>query len=282
MMIIKKIFNNNAVVASDYSHEEVVVMGSGVGFSKSVGESVDESRIEKIYKLKQDGASQRLVELLEDIPTDYLAISTRIIEMAKSRLKTPLSDHIYVSLPDHINNLIQLNEEGVQLKNPLLWEVKKFYPEEFAIGLETITMIHDELGISLIEDEAGNIAFHFINAQMNGEYTESSEMTQQMKKIQDILGIIEYNYGLVLDDKSINYERFVTHLKFFFQRLNQATRVTDDDDNFLYEQIKSKYREAFQCMLKIEKYLGIELVKDEKVYLTIHIERLTKQTNKEI
>lgn len=47
-MIIKKIFNNNAILAKDLSKQEIVIMGRGVGFKKSVGDQVDENLIEKL------------------------------------------------------------------------------------------------------------------------------------------------------------------------------------------------------------------------------------------
>ena len=50
-MIIKKIFNNNAILAKDLDKHEFVDMGSGVGFIKSVGEKIDESLIIKGFSL---------------------------------------------------------------------------------------------------------------------------------------------------------------------------------------------------------------------------------------
>ncbi len=39
-MIIKKIFNNNAILARDSDKHEFVVMGCGIAFKKNVGEKV--------------------------------------------------------------------------------------------------------------------------------------------------------------------------------------------------------------------------------------------------
>ena len=52
-MIIKKIFNNNAILAKDKDKHEFVVMGCGIAFKRNVGDKVEESLIEKTFILKQ-------------------------------------------------------------------------------------------------------------------------------------------------------------------------------------------------------------------------------------
>jgi transcriptional antiterminator, BglG family len=84
-----------------------------------------------------------------------------------------------------------------------------------------------------------------------------------------------YTYGITLDEKSISYERFITHLRFFFQRLNKKEQLKEVDD-YLFKKVKTKYKKAYDCMLKIEKYLETELSNEEKLYLTLHIQRVTQ------
>lgn len=214
-MIIEKIFNNNAIVARDSDDRELVVMGRGIGFKKSVGEKVDETLIEKTFILKQKDASEKFKLLLEDVPTEYVSICYDIIEYAKNMLNTKLNDYIYVTLTDHIYNAIKMFDEGLENPNPLIWEIKKFYPKEFQIGLKALEFIEDELNKKLPDDEAGNIALHLINAQINSSFNKVENVAEQTKKIHDILNIVMYTYGITLDEKSISYERFITHLRFF-------------------------------------------------------------------
>ncbi|MNJ00337.1 Transcription antiterminator LicT [compost metagenome] len=49
------------------------------------------------------------------------------------------------------------------------------------------------------------------------------------------------------------------------------------EDDFLLKQVKAKYKNAYNCMLKIEKYLNTGLSDEEKLYLTIHVHRVTDQ-----
>jgi len=67
-MIIAKILNNNVVVVLDDQLREQVVMGRGLAFQKQVGESLDDSKIEKVFALKNDQLVARLSELLGHIP----------------------------------------------------------------------------------------------------------------------------------------------------------------------------------------------------------------------
>lgn len=275
-MVIKKIFNNNAILARDPDKHEFVVMGCGIAFKKNVGEIVDESLIEKTFILKQKDASEKFKLLLEDIPTEHVSLCYDIIEYAKNILGVELNDYIYVTLTDHVSYALKLFEESFNRPNPLIWEIKKFYPKEFSIGLKALEFIEDELDKVLPEDEAGNIALHLINAQANNMNSDVKEIANQTKKIQDILNIVKYTYNIPLDEKSLNYERFVTHLRFFFQRLSKKQEVESEDD-FLLKQVKVKYKKAYECMLKVEKYLEIDLSDEEQLYLTIHIQRVTQR-----
>lgn len=274
-MIIKKIFNNNAVVAKDSANREVVAMGCGIAFKMSVGEVLDQSKIEKTFILKEKEASERFKLLLEDVEPEVVSLCYDIIEYAKNILNGILNDYIYVTLTDHINNAIKLQKEGLNRPNIIIWEIKKFYPKEFSVGEKALEFIQDELEIELPEDEAGNIALHLINAQVNKKSDKVQDVAKQTKMVQDILNIVRYTYNISLDEKSLNYERFVTHLRFFFQRLNRKDKVESENDDFLLRQVKTKYKDAYNCMLKIEKYLNVELNDEEKLYLTLHVQRIT-------
>jgi beta-glucoside operon transcriptional antiterminator len=275
-MVIKKIFNNNAILAKDPNKNEFVVMGCGIAFKRNVGDQVEESLIEKTFILKQKDASEKFKLLLEDVPTEHVSLCYDIIEYAKNILGVELNDYIYVTLTDHISYAIKMFDEDIKNTNVLIWEIKKFYPKEFAIGVKALEFIESELGKKLSEDEAGNIALHLINAQVNSSTSKVEDIAHQTKMVQDILNIVKYTYNISLDESSLNYERFVTHLRFFFQRLNKKQNIESEDD-FLLRQVKVKYRKAYDCMLKIEKYLESELSEEEQLYLTIHIQRVTQR-----
>ena len=275
-MVIIKVFNNNAVIARDAENREIVLMGCGIAFKKKNGDEVDKQLIEKTFILKEKDASEKFKLLLEDIPIEHVSLCYDIIEYAKNILDVEMNDYIYVTLTDHISYAIKLYKEGIFRPNVLIWEIKKFYSKEYNIGLKALDFIEDELGCRLPDDEAGNIALHLITAQVNNKYNKVEDVYDITKKIQDILSIVKYTYNIELNDNSLNYERFVTHLRFFFKRLKDRELVEDKDD-FLLSQVRSKYKNAHNCMLKIEKYLNVDLTDEEKLYLTLHVQRVTQR-----
>ena len=276
-MKIDKIFNNNAVMVKEDNGRDSVIIGCGLAFRKKVGDEVDESLIEKTFILKEKDTLEKFKMILEHIPTEQISLCYDIVEYAKNMLNCELNDYIYVTLTDHISYTLKLFDEGIERPNILIWEIKKFYPKEYNIGLKALEFIESELGKKVNEEEAGNIALHLITAQINGKSDKTDIAYSMTKKIQDILNIVKYTYDIELDEHSLNYERFITHLRFFFKRLNNKTQYRNENEEFLLQQVKEKYKDAYKCMIKIEKYLNVELSYEEQLYLTLHIKRIVNR-----
>lgn len=276
-MKIDKIFNNNAVMVKGDNGRDSVIIGCGLAFRKKVGDEVDESLIEKTFILKEKDTLEKFKMILEHIPTEQISLCYDIVEYAKNMLNCELNDYIYVTLTDHISYTLKLFDEGIERPNILIWEIKKFYPKEYNIGLKALEFIESELGKKVNEEEAGNIALHLITAQINGKSDKTDIAYSMTKKIQDILNIVKYTYDIELDEHSLNYERFITHLRFFFKRLSNKTQYRNENEEFLLQQVKEKYKDAYKCMLKIEKYLNVELSYEEQLYLTLHIKRIVNR-----
>ncbi len=274
-MQIKKIFNNN-VVLSEINNEEVVVMGKGIAFGKRNGNFLEKEKIEKVFQLQNSNNTERFKELLKDVPMDLVSLSSNIIEYAKNILDTDFNEYIYITLTDHLNFAINRAKENISYVNALKWDIKKYYPKEYGVGMKALNLIKEELDVNFTEDEAVNIALHFINAS---DKIQLNETIQVIKMTEDILNIIKYSYNQSLDEETLSYERFMTHLKFFFQRLMKNVQVVGEDD-FIFNEVKNKYSKAYECTKRVEKYLlenfKRELTKEEKAYLTIHIQRITQ------
>lgn len=276
-LIISKVINNNVVSAYDDEQHELVIMGRGIAFQKKSGDPIDEERIEKVFSIQNKDISEKFKTLLYDIPIEYMQVCEAIIDHARTTLNKNLNDSIYVTLTDHITFAIERHQKGMDIKNALLWEIKRLYKEEFMCGVEAIRIIQDKLNIHLPEDEAGFIAMHIVNAELNEEMPNVIQIT---KLIQDILNIVKYHFQIDLDEESLNYFRFVTHLKFFGQRLFNETQM-ENQNEFLYAVVKEKNTAAFQCAEKINDYVQKEynrsLIEDEMLYLTLHIDRVIKR-----
>ncbi|MEQ6278476.1 transcriptional antiterminator BglG [Kluyvera cryocrescens] len=275
-MQIAKVLNNNVVVVLDEHRREQVVMGRGLAFQKRVGDLLDETKIEKIFALQSDELVGRLGELLSQIPLEVMTTCDRIIERARERLG-PLQESIYITLTDHCHFAIERQKNGVALRNVLLWEIKRLYPKEFMLGQEARALIAKRLGVELAEDEAGFIALHLVTGQLNSEMPEVMHVTRVM---QEILQLVKYQLRLEYNEESLSYQRFVTHLKFFAQRMLTRT-VVEDDDASLHSAVKDNYAKAWKCAetvaLHLQNSYQRSLTTEEIMFLAIHIERVRKE-----
>lgn len=277
-MKIDKIINNNLIRTFDNNGKEILLMGCGLGFQKKIGDTIDRSKIEKIYAIKNKNDSNKLMNLLSEIPLEYIQVSNEIISYAKYSLGKRLNYNIYISLTDHISFAIERYKQGLNFKNALLWEIKRFYNHEFLIGKEALTIIKKRLDIMLSEDEAASIALHIVNEQLNSR--DMNDTLDITKMIQNILNIVKFHFNIELDEYSLHYERFITHLKFFAQRILSGKVVKSDDANFC-EMIKEQYKDAYLCAEKVKKYIlkefNHEISDEEMMYLTVHIKRIVKK-----
>lgn len=278
-MEIKKILNNNVVVSSNELNQEVVVMGRGLAFQKKVGEPIETAKIEKTFVLETHGISEKLAKLLRDTPEKYLNISAKILDYSRSQLPYHLDEYLYVALTDHISFAITRHQQGIQLKNPMLWEIRKYYKQEYGIAVKALEIIEQDTGIWLGEDEAASIALHLVNSQLSGENMAAAIKITEM--VNSILNIVKYHFKMDLDENSVNYERFLTHLRFFAIRFIRKEKLEESVDHFFIEQIKLKYPDAYACTQKITTYLEKQfswsLTNDEEMYLTVHIHRVTNR-----
>lgn len=274
-IIIEKVINNNIISAYEKSGAEVIVMGRGIGFKKKQGEVVPADQISKIFRIKSRTLAERFKELLANMPLERVRISDEIISHAKDHLKLKLNQSIYVTLTDHINFAIERVSQGIEPQNALLWEIKRFYPQEFQLGIYALELIQDRLDILLPEDEAGFIALHFVNAEYGTDIRDAVKFPDQMQAIVDI---VERDLGILLDESSLHYERFMTHIKFLIQRIYRKELLSSEDRE-LSLLMQRKYPREYQCSVKVAEYImqatGSRLSEEEIMYLSVHIRRVT-------
>lgn len=274
-MDIKKILNNNAVVTLDTSGEEIIVKGKGIAFKKSVGDMIDESRIEKKFVLDNKETNRRYQEIIVNIPNDCIEVSEEVIEIIKQDVEKNLSDQIYVTLTDHISNLLERISMGITFNNTLLWDVKRMYKKEYQAGLKAVEIIRKRFDIKITDDEASFIALHIVNAEMNIEFQEVFEITAMIDKI---YSIVEEEFNLEVDKEDLSYNRFIMHLRFFFERIiNKRSLGVETNENIL-DMMKKEYPKQYECVKKICDYISskyAEPIDGEILYLMLHVVKLT-------
>lgn len=274
-MKIIKIFNNN-VVLTKINNEDRIVMGKGLAFGKKNGEQLEKEKIDKVFRLTSAN-QERMLSLLSEVNQDVLLISENIIKSANNLYTSPLSESIYIALTDHINYAIKRTKEGYEIKNPLLYEIRMLYPKEYEIAKESLNKINHHFKIQLPIDEIGFIAMHIVNASIDENIANVYEITKITKSILDI---VRYHFNLHINEDELNYSRFITHLKFFGQRLINHQNIHEVTDESLLFVLKQKYPNVNSCVEKIADFINknyeYTLTNDERIYLMLHIARLVK------
>ena len=271
-MIVEKVLNNNVVVSIEpKTRKEIILMGQG----KKIGQEIDESKIEKRFMVENKTLGDKIKKLINQIPEGVFEITDEIISYASKELDTELDNQIYISLSDHISFAIKRFKNNISLKNDLLNEIRRIHKKEFKVALWAVEYLNERLGIDLPEDEAGFIALHFVNAAYNRNTTESITST---KIIKEILQIIRLNYQLEFNEDDLNYDRLLTHLKYFTKRIITSSKEENTSDEIFAKIIENSYSEAYKCALKIKDYIentyNYEVNEDEIIYLTMHIHRV--------
>ena len=271
---INKILNNNAIEILE-NGTEIIIIGNGVGFNHKVNDYITMKENYKLYTLQNNLLKIQFKALLNEIPFKCIELTQEIIDMAKTDLNRNFNQGLLVSLSDHINFVSKNYLKGYGSYSLVSEEIKRFYHEEYEVGLKALDLINRYYQINLTKKEASAIAFHLINAEFNNNV---SKTTSILKSIDDILNIIEANLGLELQEDSLYYSRLVIHLKFFMQRVIKGE---SDDENFekLIISAKSDINKKIGITLdSIERYLNEEfdyvLSEAERFYLLVHISRI--------
>ena len=279
-MVIKKIYNNNILLVEDERQLEMILIGRGIAFQKKVGDRISQDRAEKRFVIDSPELTSRFAELVKEVPVNHLELACRIIEEAQDALEVKFSDVIYIGLSDHISYALHRYKQNLPLKNNLLWEIRRFYPREYEQAKKALKTIAYYENAHLPEDEAGYIALHFVNATQEGEEMQTTIMVTET--VQDLLQIVQIHFNTHLDEKTLSYERLVTHLRYFVHRLFVGELAESEDDT-LYEQVKAAYPRCHSCVEKICEYIQMkfhaQLTQEEKMYLMLHISRVTDRKN---
>lgn len=275
-MRIKKVINNNILCVVDEKGQEMIVTGKGLGFKRKTGERVDPALVEKTYRMEDKAEQRKLRELCQQIPLEHLRMTQELIEYIKTQLTTKLNESLLVTMADHISFAIKRKKEGVEFTNPLQGAIMCYYPAEYRLGQRCLREIQRQLHVELNESEAAFIALHIVNAELNTNMTEMYDIT---RLIEGTLAVVEYYYQRTFDRESLDFSRFVVHLRYFAQRLFQAApRHPDEYDADFQEMIIRSCKKHYKCAQCIGEYIQNayqkEVSGEELIYLTIHLKRI--------
>ncbi|WP_416729125.1 glucose PTS transporter transcription antiterminator GlcT [Fictibacillus sp. JL2B1089] len=277
---VKKVLNNNVVIAIDSSREERIVIGKGIGFGKKPGEEIFPKQVDKLFVLKDENEQEQYKTLLDSIDEKIVELINDVIVHIRTRFENELNEHIHVALTDHITFAIKRLEQSMDIKNPFLTETQTLYPKEYTVAEEAIEIINKSLGIHLPEGEIGFVALHIHSAITNKSVTD---IKKHSELINTLMQMIQHSLDLSIDTKSINYLRLVRHLRHAIERISMGDIMEEQEK--LAKVLKEEYPLCYNLAWKLIKVMQNTLQKPvphaEAVYLTMHLQRLSRYDNED-
>lgn len=272
-MNIEKVINNNVISSRDEDGKEIIVMGRGIGFHKKAGQKVEEENVSKIFRLESKDVLKHFKDLLQNMPLEYIQVSDDIISYARKALNTKLSQNVYLTLTDHIGFAIERFKDDMVFSNALYEEIKRFYPEEFQIGMHALKLIEERTGIRLPDDEAASVAIHLVNAEFDLKVRDTWAMTNI---IQEMMTVLEQELKLP-PEGSLHKDRLSSNLKFLAHRLLFLPPAEREKDRKFNDFVKSYCSREYEITDKLKKYVKnkfyCDMTEEEQIYLALQLKQ---------
>lgn len=265
-----KVFNNNIILVNS-KEQEKILFEKGIGFGKKPGHIIQKGTIvEKVFIVEDENNRKNLSNVIEKTDSEFFGICEEAILEVSKRFKGELNENIHIGLIDHLYYAVKRIKKNEIVKNPFLIEIQTLYREEYMLAEIIVDKIYEKLNVKMPDDETGFVALHIHSAINNVGLSNTIRNSYLVSKIVEC---IEKELSIKLDKISLDYARFLTHIKFALQRIVEKR----DSTNVLKEMIKEGYKESYaiskEIAVIIEHELKTEVSEDEITFLAIHIER---------
>lgn len=264
---VLKVINNSAIIAYD-NDEEVILLGKGIGFQKKENDVIDEStKIEKKYQLVKAEDYDAYENDKQMLP--FIAL---VIELMDKATNNEFSYTTMKSLTDHIAAMYLRIKNNENIENPFHYETKALYADDYKICLQVGEEIFKRTGIKIPESELDFLTLYIHNGNSNDA---KAKMDLIHSIIYQVSSLLEEKYNMKFHKDSIDYSRFIMHLRFVIERIMRREEIQNIDLKDVFMDKFAAYRDICQDIVSIlENELHTTIMDDEKVYLLIHIARL--------
>ena len=272
MKVIKKV-NNNTAIAIDSNGQELVILGNGVGFPAVPYELNDFSKIRRTFY----DVEERYIKIFNDINPEVFEFISSLVDAVKKKLNRDFSSSLTFIIADHINFALNRYHSGNYSSIEYSFDLEYEYPEFTKASMWMLKKINEHYNVKLGKGEITSLTIHLYNSvNYDDEKTNHLDFLIQ-KTIKDIREIIESELSITIDRESFNYFRLKNHIKYFVQRKYSKNQSSDDTGQLL-DDMKKRYPEIYECVLKIEEYLKETFddtsTNSELLYLMINISRI--------
>lgn len=268
---VVKSFNNNILLVREKGKEKILFQ-KGIGFGKKAGDIIKKGTlVEKVFIIEDKENQRNFKEILNRVDTKLIALVEEVIAEITDELGEDLNENIHVGLVDHLFYAIKRIEDNEEIQNPFLVEIETLYNKEFEMASRLANRISEELKLDIPEGEKGFIALHIHSARNNGKLSNTIKYSFLSNSI---IEHVEDRLNIEIDRRSLDYARFLTHIRFAIERIITDTPIKND----LIDIIKEKYGVSYEIAEETKKIicrtLEISTIsEDEVAYLAMHIER---------
>ena len=110
--------------------------------------------------LLQMNASDKIIK--EVVEEDISKVVVKVLDEVESKLNLGISDdkELIIALCLHLKPAVNRYKYGMNVRNPMLQDIKKNYPLAFEAGIIAGSIINEHIGIEVDENEIGYLALH--------------------------------------------------------------------------------------------------------------------------
>ena len=268
--IVTKVFNNNIILVNSEDHEKIL-FAKGIGFGKKPGYVIPKGiKVDKIFTIADSDNIENLNTMIEKVDNDFFVVCEEAIYEISEKINQELNESIHIGLIDHLSFAIKRLKNNEEIENPFLVEIETLYSKEYMLADMVAKKVGAYCNVDIPDGEIAFIALHIHSAINNGKISNTLKNSYLGSTIVEH---VEDRLNIEIDRKSLDYARFLTHIKFAIQRIMENIHI----NNELTKIIKSSYKESFSIAEEVAKIiedeLGIKVMEDEVTFLTIHIER---------
>lgn len=271
---IKRVYNNNVLLATQADGTDIVLLGKGIGFQRRAGELVDAAGCERFVAERTKKATQ-IAELLSDASLEQAQTARLIVATGVEVLGIRVSQSLLLTVLDHLSFAVKRAQEGVRIDMPLRWEVNQLFAQESAVGRQALTIVRERLHVELQDDEWVAFALHFVSHRWSGgDMGRTLTMTSTISQVFELL---DRQWATTIDQDCPSAARFVTHLRYLFARALADQQLARTNISVMGA-VQERYPEAARTALRVGDLIGSALKRklsfEEVSYLALHTARL--------
>ena len=268
--IVIKALNNNMVLIKEQGVEKIL-LAKGIGFNKKFGDILEDNlEVDKAFSIEDKKNHENLKEVYNRVDGEFVAICEEALAEISEELGEELNETIHIGLIDHLAIAMKRLKNKEQINNPFIVEIETLYSVEFEMAKKIVNKLQDKYEIDFPEGEIGFTSLH-IHSARNGKMLSNSIKYSYLSN--KIIIYIEEKFNSKIDKRSLDYARFLSHVRFTIERVLTDTVLKNDLTEIIKKSYPISYEIAEGASKIIEETLDKKVCDDEVAYIAMHVER---------